>query len=160
MTDRDARTQKIRDAAAGHAVVRFTASSLLPEDEHFRPRPGFAEALEERLRSLGPSDELVSAVLGLTELAYLLGRDGSAEAGDMVHTALRAIQPLVSEALSALPELDPSLAALRGAQFAAFAGDAAGARLEPRQPPAKNQVASGPLARAAMLGITKKNKNS
>lgn len=157
MADRDQRVEKIRAAARAHPVVRFAVQSLLPKEAAFLARPSLTAELEERLRALGPTDALVAAALGLIDLAYVLRRQSSPEAADAVLEALSKVASVIGDALSTLPPDDETLAAIRAARFAVFSGSAT-CVVEERRPPAANQIASGPLARAAMSQVIPKHK--
>jgi len=158
MDDREQRAEKIRAASSQHPVVRFAGQSLLPKDVGFGARPTMAAQLEEKLRALGPTDGLVSATLGLVELAYILRKQSSAEAADAILAVLSKLQQLVDDALSTLPPGDAALAGLRSERFAAFQG-APASSVVVRSAPTGNQVAAGPLARLSMANaVIKKDK--
>jgi hypothetical protein len=149
MDNREQRAEKIRAASHEHPIVRFAAQSLLPNDTGFGVRPTMAAQVEEKLRALGPTDTLVSAVLGLAELAYVLRKQASPQAADAIVGVLAKIQQLVDDALSTLPPGDEALAALRSQRFAAFQGNTSTSAVV-RSAPTGNQVSAGPMARASM----------
>jgi hypothetical protein len=156
--DRDARVARIHSSAREHALVRFSASLLTATDTGFEPRVGLSVKLAERLRALGPSDDLVAAVLGLVQLGHLLGERGGEAAASEIYRALAEAQELVGDALSTLPPDDVTLAAIRAPRFAAFVGDGTAPKVE-RRAPTEGEVAAGPFARFAAHGLVPKKKD-
>lgn len=159
---RRARSDQVLSSSHQHPVVRVTANSLIVSDAGFAPRPTTSSTLGDKLRALGPGDDLLAAVMGLVDLAFLLRKQGSAAAADAILAGLGLVQDLVTDALSAWPPDDEALAALRASRFASFAGAAPTVAPEQRRAPVQGQVASGPMARMAaqQLPLKKTPKDS
>lgn len=129
MSTRAERSARIAEGALDHEVVRFAADAMNTDaDDAIVPHARTAQSITARLEKLGVTDELVSAVLALTQFAFMLRTTGSADAADAVLAAIRAVSTSVEEAIAALPEDDPLAGALgkaTGAKLAAFRGDRA-----------------------------------
>ncbi|MDP2342796.1 MAG: hypothetical protein Q8O67_17705 [Deltaproteobacteria bacterium] len=152
------RSDVVLAASHKHPLVTFVANSLIVSDAGFAPRPTTTSTLGDKLRALGPGDDLLAAVLGLVDLAFLLRKQGSTAAGDAILAGLGLVQDLVTDALSAWPPDDEALAALRASRFASFAGAAPTVAPERRRAPVQGQVASGPMARMAAMQLPLKKK--
>ncbi len=140
-------------------MIRTATSTFILEGASLAPRSTTTATISDALTALGASDDLVAAVLGLTDLAFLLRRDGAVAAADAVVSAIAGVSDLVDDALSSWPPEEAVLQGLRAERFAAFSGQSTQAPAASR-PPNANEVRGGPLARMNAQNLAKTKKDS